>query len=392
MGYTGVYVNGVATNVPNINLGSSGAPFNNLYMAGSLIPIGTTGPTGATNTTNTDIGSYTNPVRDIYVSNSIMPVGDTVRIGSTGYNFSELFVNANTVYIGDARLSSVGSTLSLPSGSKIGGVDPGTVTIKGTKANSGALPVDALVGDAWVIGSNLYVCSVAPNTWVNIGQFVGPQGPIGYTGYTGYTGSPGSADNTGATGYTGYTGYTGPQGTPGIASNTGATGYTGYTGYTGPQGTPGEAANTGATGYTGYTGYTGAKGDLGTVGTIDVYFSGTTYLSKVVVNNYISSTATFTFSGPTNTSITITNLNANFNDPISIVSWGLNFGTSATPTKRRMVQLMNHTACVIEYDSAGSGTLTLSNATLNNLGIASFDYLTTSETKVATLYLTYQIL
>jgi hypothetical protein len=51
---------------------------------------------------------------------------------------------------------------------------------------------------------------------------------------------------------------------------------------------------------------------------------------------------------------------------------------------------MNHTACVIEYDSAGSGTLTLSNATLNNLGIASFDYLTTSETKVATIYLTYQ--
>jgi hypothetical protein len=57
-----------------------------------------------------------------------------------------------------------------------------------------------------------------------------------------------------------------------------------------------------------------------------------------------------------------------------------------------MLQLKNHTACVIEYDSAGSGTLTLSNATLNNLGIASFDYLTTSETKVATLYLTYQIL
>lgn len=52
---------------------------------------------------------------------------------------------------------------------------------------------------------------------------------------------------------------------------------------------------------------------------------------------------------------------------------------------------MNHTACVLEYDTAGTGTLTLSNATLNNIGISSFDYLTTSETKVATLYLTYRV-
>jgi hypothetical protein len=127
------------------------------------------------------------------------------------------------------------------------------------------------------------------------------------------------------------------------------------------------------------------------VGVIDVYFSGVNYLSKVVVNDYISSTNTFNFSGPTNTTITITNLNASFDDPISIVSWGRNFGLSANPTKKRMVQLMNHTACILEYDTDGTGTLTLSNATLNNIGISSFDYLTTSETKVATLYLTYRV-
>ena len=74
-----------------------------------------------------------------------------------------------------------------------------------------------------------------------------------------------------------------------------------------------------------------------------------------------------------------------------MICWGRDFSTSATPTKKRMVQLMNNTACILEYDTSGTGTLSLINATLNNLGIANFDYLTTGETLVAKIFLTYKV-
>jgi plastocyanin len=201
------------------------------------------------------------------------------------------------------------------------------LNIKGSYANEAALiaavPVGA-TGDAYLIGSNLYVW--ASTSWLNIGPIAGPTGPTGPsggpTGPTGPIGSTGSAGvgilygvidplnsvgadgqfyiNTvsnkffgprvsgawpagvsivGSTGPTGAastvegpTGPTGPSGGP-----TGPTGATGaaslVTGPTGPTGAASTVAGpTGATGATGPTGSQGAsitvKGSVATIGTL----------------------------------------------------------------------------------------------------------------------------
>ena len=108
------------------------------------------------------------------------------------------------------------------------------------------------VGDAYVVGSNLYVWNDLNLEWFNAGPFVaGPTGAtgaigIGATGPTGATGATGPSNGpTGPTGATGAVGPTGPSGGP--------------TGPTGPSGGP-----TGPMGPIGFTGPTGAQGSPGT--------------------------------------------------------------------------------------------------------------------------------
>ncbi len=175
-------------------------------------------------------------------------------------------------------------------------------------------------------------------------------------------------------------GSTGPTGPAGYIGLDGATGCTGYSGCTGP---------TGPAGYIGLDGATGPTGpSLGTVGQIDVYYSGVTYLSKVIVNSYISGTNIFNFAGPNNSTITITNLNPAFSYPVSVISWGRNFYDTATPTTSRAVGLFNQTACRLDYDYS-SATLVFTNATPTNLGCPATNYLPGTETLVARIYLTY---
>jgi plastocyanin len=173
------------------------------------------------------------------------------------------------------------------------------LSIKGTYATLGALtaarPGGGIVGDAYIIGGNLYVWDEVNLNWYNSGvPFQGPTGATGPTGPastlegpTGPTGATGPAGGpTGPTGPTGaastVTGPTGPTGPTGAASNvtgptgptgpsggptgpTGAEGSTGPTGPTGPTGAPGSASATGATGPTGETGPTGPTGAASTV-------------------------------------------------------------------------------------------------------------------------------
>ena len=129
---------------------------------------------------------------------------------------------------------------------------------------------------------------------------------------------------------------------------------------------------------------------MGVVGQIDVYFQGATYLSKVIVNSYISNTSSFTFSGPTNYDISINDLNTNFDFPISMISWGRNFISNSNPTNYRGVNLFNNTSLRVDYDT-GAGTLNLTNATPSNLGSANQTNLPSSETLVASVYLTYKV-
>jgi hypothetical protein len=121
------------------------------------------------------------------------------------------------------------------------------------------------IGDAYVVGSDLYIWNDQNSEWYNAGPFVGP---IGATGPQGATGPTGAASTV-----TGPTGPTGPEGGP--TGPTGSTGPTGATGATGPTGPTGEASTvagpTGTTGPTGSTGPTGATGPTGPTGAQGVW-------------------------------------------------------------------------------------------------------------------------
>lgn len=108
-------------------------------------------------------------------------------------------------------------------------------------------------GDAYLVGTDLYVWSSTTNTWVDVGRIQGPQGEKGDKG------DPGNTGPTGVTGPTGPTGATGPQG------EQGEQGPKGEQGIQGPQGIQGITGPQGETGPIGPTGLTGSQGPTGTV-------------------------------------------------------------------------------------------------------------------------------
>jgi hypothetical protein len=116
------------------------------------------------------------------------------------------------------------------------------------------------IGDAYLVGTDLYIWSDLNSEWVNAGTFVGDTGPTGPTG-------PGVTGPTGPTGATGLEGPTGPSGGPtGPTGPSGPAGPTGPTGAQGLQGATGAASTvTGPTGPTG-PGVTGPTGPLGPTG------------------------------------------------------------------------------------------------------------------------------
>ena len=101
------------------------------------IPIqGPVGPTGPAGSGGGGVGGtgYTGPTGSFggIVTQDILPSTDnTLNLGSTGLWFNEawiytLNVGPNTIHIGDATISAIGSSLVLPAGTTIGGVNPGT--------------------------------------------------------------------------------------------------------------------------------------------------------------------------------------------------------------------------------------------------------------------------
>lgn len=62
-------------------------------------------------------------------------------------------------------------------------VTPLGLTILGTATSPETLPTDARVGDAYVVGPNIWAWS--GTAWVNLGPIVGPQGPQGIPGNDG---------------------------------------------------------------------------------------------------------------------------------------------------------------------------------------------------------------
>ena len=122
--------------------------------------------------------------------------------------------------------------------------------LKGTLGNEAQLPASGnLPGDAYIIGTNLYVYN--GTTFNNVGPFVGPKGDKGDKGDTGNTGPQGVPGIQGPRGPQGNTGSIGPKGDKGDKGDTGAVGPVGPVGPAGPkgdQGTPGVNGNTIITG------------------------------------------------------------------------------------------------------------------------------------------------
>jgi hypothetical protein len=174
------------------------------------------------NSVSDDIGVYTgsgfNTIATVAPTGPTGPLGPTGPVGSSG-----------------------------PTGPQGSGV-----SVLGSYATIELLETDTpvgAIGDAYLVGNDLYIWSDLNLEWYNAGPFVGPTGPTGSTG----------PSVTGPTGPTGITGPTGPSGGP-----TGATGDTGAAGPTGPAGATGGVGPTGPAGATGaastVTGPTGATG------------------------------------------------------------------------------------------------------------------------------------
>jgi hypothetical protein len=132
----------------------------------------------------------------------------------------------------------------------------------------------------------------------------------------------------------------------------------------------------------------GPTGALGVVGVIDVYFTGVLYLSKVVVNSYISSTSTHYFNGPENNIILINNLSPFFNFPVSVSSMGRNFFSTSDPSVYRYVNLFNNNSCRFDIDFQQL-TMTFSNATPTSLGCPATNNLPNTETLVAKIFISF---
>lgn len=87
------------------------------------------------------------------------------------------------------------------------------LAILGEKATEQDLPTDAVTGDGWLVGDDLYVYT--GTQWQNVGPVRGPKGDTGAQGPKGDKGDQGVKGDTGAAGVKGDKGDTGSQGPKG---------------------------------------------------------------------------------------------------------------------------------------------------------------------------------
>jgi len=110
-------------------------------------------------------------------------------------------------------------------------VGPG-IYVAGTKSSTNYLPKpqDAVIGEAWVVGSqgNLYINN--GSQWVNAGALQGPKGDQGPPGPKGDRGPEGNQGPVGPTGPAGPRGATGQKGPAGPVGPTGLRGEQGLNG------------------------------------------------------------------------------------------------------------------------------------------------------------------
>ena len=125
--------------------------------------------------------------------------------------------------------------------------DTGTgITIKGTKATVGDLPLLGSPGESWLVGGNLHVWDDATGQWDDVGTIQGPAGPQGIKGDKGDAGTPGAPGANATLRVNSTT--TGAPGTNARVVNTGTASaavldFTIPTGVQGPQGVKGDTGD-----------------------------------------------------------------------------------------------------------------------------------------------------
>jgi hypothetical protein len=110
---------------------------------------------------------------------------ETYDLGSATYKFRDLYLSGTTINLGGSTISADGDAIALPAGSTIGGINVGTLTLKGAVAAVADLPANNnTLGDAYVVTNfnpdKLYFWD--ENQWVDLGSFQGPQGDVGPQG------------------------------------------------------------------------------------------------------------------------------------------------------------------------------------------------------------------
>lgn len=218
---TGASLGGGGGGTSNVDL--TAVTTNILPTTNGSLNIGSSGNRFGTTFTN-----------DINLNGNIMPVGNLVsHIGDPTHWFGNIYAShiscgANSIAIGGQIISArTDGGISIPSGTTIGDVNPGTIRINGTRAGTGNLPTSNTLGDGYIIGGNLWVASKSGSTladgWVDVGAFRGPKGDKGDPGEQGIQGIQGNVGIQGNTGAQGIQGNVGPRGPAGVLEATGGT-------------------------------------------------------------------------------------------------------------------------------------------------------------------------
>ena len=163
-------------------------------------------------------------VNGVYILSPLTTI--TTSLGSDALRFKELYVDQNSIHLGNKKLSVVGDVLKVFS-IDTDGVETETAALSAAEIQASLLADDTSSGLIQLVAAEL---SSGPQGATGSTGPTGPQGPAGQDGIQGTTGLTGAQGATGADGSQGIQGVTGPQGSQGAAGNAGAQGIQGTTG------------------------------------------------------------------------------------------------------------------------------------------------------------------
>ena len=212
------------------------------------------------------------------ISQSLIPAkNNTYSLGTTTVRWKDLFVSTGSIYIGDVKLSTSGSTVlanSFP------------IVVVNTSSKQLEVP-----------GLRIQLTSSYANKALTASYVTG----VG-VGSSGTSGAAGSSGTSGGNGSSGTSGQSGTSATAGSSGNSGASGTSGTSGTTGSSGSSGTSATAGSSGTSGV----GSPGTSGTAGS-----SGTSSTATVQTGSLAKQTTLYNVTSGSQNIITGLNLSGN---------------------------------------------------------------------------------